>query len=65
VDHVKTLLDRLTAAIGIGMRKPSGLGRAVDCFQIMAEARSILESLSNHIASRGGISALRQIGMEV
>jgi adenine-specific DNA methylase len=30
-----------------------------------SEERSILESLSNHIASRGGISAPRQIGMEV
>ena len=30
-----------------------------------SEERAILESLSNHIASRGGISAPRQIGMEV
>lgn len=30
-----------------------------------SEERSILESLSNHIASRGGISAPRQIAMEV
>ena len=30
-----------------------------------SEERSILESLSNHIAARGGISAPRQIGMEV
>lgn len=30
-----------------------------------SEERSVLESLSNHIASRGGISAPRQIGMEV
>lgn len=30
-----------------------------------SEERSILESLSNHIASRGGISAPRQIRMEV
>jgi putative DNA methylase len=30
-----------------------------------SEERSILESLSNHIASRGGISAPRQMGMEV
>jgi hypothetical protein len=30
-----------------------------------SEERSILESLSSHIASRGGISAPRQIGMEV
>jgi hypothetical protein len=30
-----------------------------------SEERSILESLSNHIASRSGISAPRQIGMEV
>ncbi len=30
-----------------------------------SEERSILESLSNHIASRGGISAPRQLGMAV
>ncbi len=30
-----------------------------------SEERSILESVSNHIAARGGISAPRQIGMEV
>jgi hypothetical protein len=30
-----------------------------------SEERSILESLSNHIASRGGISVPRQIGMAV
>lgn len=30
-----------------------------------SEERSILESLSNHIAARGGLSAPRQIGMEV
>lgn len=30
-----------------------------------SEERSILESLSNHIASRGGVSAPRQMGMEV
>jgi putative DNA methylase len=30
-----------------------------------SEERSILESLSNHIASRGGISAPRQMAMEV
>jgi adenine-specific DNA methylase len=30
-----------------------------------SEERSVLESLSNHIASRGGISAPRQIRMEV
>jgi adenine-specific DNA methylase len=30
-----------------------------------SDERSILESLSNHIASRGGISAPRQMGMEV
>jgi putative DNA methylase len=30
-----------------------------------SEERSILESLSNHIVSRGGIAAPRQLGMEV
>jgi hypothetical protein len=30
-----------------------------------SEERSLLESLSNHIAARGGISAPRQTRMEV
>jgi putative DNA methylase len=37
----------------------------IELASVSSEERSILESLSNHIASRGGVSAPRQIGMEV
>jgi putative DNA methylase len=37
----------------------------IELAPVASDERSILESLSNHIASRGGISAPRQIGMEV
>jgi adenine-specific DNA methylase len=37
----------------------------IELSPVGSEERSIQESLSNHIASRGGISAPRQIGMEV